>query len=76
MKSIEELKNKIIEGDWLEVMKEIPDNSIDTIITDPPYALGFMGKEWDTFDKSQFGRKGAEGENDLKVKKNFNILPI
>ena len=34
-----------------------------------------MGKEWDTFDKAQFGRKGAEGKNDLKVKKNFNVLP-
>jgi len=29
--------NKIIQGDCLEVMKEIPDNSIDTIITSPPY---------------------------------------
>ena len=46
-----------------------------TVVTDPPYGLGFMGKEWDTFDKSQFGRKGSEGANDLKVKKNFNILP-
>jgi len=34
-----------------------------------------MVKEWDTFDKSQFGIKGLEGENDLKVKKNFEILP-
>jgi len=72
---IEDIKNKIICGDCLEELKKFPDNSIDTIITDPPYALGFMGKEWDTFDKSQFGRKGQEGENDLKVKKNFKILP-
>jgi len=28
-------------------MKEIPDESIDSIVTDPPYELGFMGKEWD-----------------------------
>lgn len=28
-------------------MKEMPDHSIDSIITDPPYELGFMGKKWD-----------------------------
>ena len=62
-------------GDCLEVMRSLPENSIDTCITDPPYGLGFMGKQWDTFDKSQFGIAGNEGENDLKVKKNFNVLP-
>jgi DNA modification methylase len=28
-------------------MKEMPDNSIDAIVTDPPYGLSFMGKKWD-----------------------------
>jgi site-specific DNA-methyltransferase (adenine-specific) len=49
MKYPEDFINKIIQGDCLEIMKEIPDNSIDTIITDPPYGLSFMGKEWDSF---------------------------
>jgi len=31
--------NKVILGDCIEVMKEIPDNSIDTVITNPPYGL-------------------------------------
>lgn len=39
--------NKIIQGDCLEVMKDIPDNSVDAIVTDPPYGLSFMGKKWD-----------------------------
>jgi site-specific DNA-methyltransferase (adenine-specific) len=65
----------LLHGDCLEVMRTLDENSIDTIITDPPYGLGFMGKEWDTFDKSQFGIAGNEGDNDLKVKKNFNVLP-
>jgi hypothetical protein len=39
---------KIINGDCLEVMKAMPDNSFDSIITDPPYELGFMGKAWDS----------------------------
>lgn len=34
-------------GDCLERMKEIPDNSVDSIVTDPPYGLSFMGKKWD-----------------------------
>lgn len=34
-------------GDCLEVMKTMEAWSVDTIITDPPYGLSFMGKEWD-----------------------------
>ena len=34
-------------GDCLEVMAELPENSVDTILTDPPYGLTFMGKDWD-----------------------------
>ena len=34
-------------GDNREVLKELADNSIDSIVTDPPYELGFMGKSWD-----------------------------
>jgi site-specific DNA-methyltransferase (adenine-specific) len=34
-------------GDCLEVLKTISDNSIDSVVTDPPYGLSFMGKKWD-----------------------------
>ena len=34
-------------GDCLEIMSSIPDKSIDLILTDPPYGIGFMGKDWD-----------------------------
>lgn len=34
-------------GDCLEVMRGMPDNSVDTVVTDPPYGLSFMGKKWD-----------------------------
>lgn len=37
----------IIEGDCLEVLATMEDNSISAIVTDPPYGLSFMGKEWD-----------------------------
>lgn len=39
--------NKIILGDCLEKLTEIDDKSIDCLITDPPYGISFMGKEWD-----------------------------
>jgi site-specific DNA-methyltransferase (adenine-specific) len=34
-------------GDCLEKLKDLPDNSIDSIVTDPPYGLSFMNKKWD-----------------------------
>jgi len=39
MKKIEEYLNKIICGDCLTVMKEMPDNSVDLVVTSPPYNL-------------------------------------
>lgn len=39
--------NNIYQGDCIEVMKGWPDNFVDTIVTDPPYGLSFMGKSWD-----------------------------
>lgn len=47
MYRIEDITNKIICGDCLEVMKEIPDECVDLIPTDPPYGMKFMGKSWD-----------------------------
>jgi site-specific DNA-methyltransferase (adenine-specific) len=38
---------KIIQGDNRETLKTIPDNSIDAIVTDPPYGIDFLGKAWD-----------------------------
>jgi site-specific DNA-methyltransferase (adenine-specific) len=34
-------------GDCLEVLATLPENSVDSIVTDPPYGLSFMGKKWD-----------------------------
>jgi len=38
---------KLLLGDCKEKLKELEDNSIDAIVTDPPYGLSFMGKKWD-----------------------------
>jgi site-specific DNA-methyltransferase (adenine-specific) len=34
-------------GDCLEVLRTLPDCSVDSVVTDPPYGLSFMGKRWD-----------------------------
>jgi site-specific DNA-methyltransferase (adenine-specific) len=57
-KGVDNMKIDLRLGDCLEVLKTIPDNSIDSVVTDPPYHLttntssskGFMGKEWDGGD--------------------------
>lgn len=38
---------QLIHGDCFLEMRDIADNSIDCIVTDPPYGLSFMGKKWD-----------------------------
>jgi site-specific DNA-methyltransferase (adenine-specific) len=38
-----------MQGDVTDALPLLSENSIDAIVTDPPYALEFMGKTWDTF---------------------------
>lgn len=38
---------QVIHGDCLEVLRGMADCSVDSIVTDPPYGLSFMGKRWD-----------------------------
>lgn len=38
---------EILCGDNLPILREMPDNSVDAIVTDPPYGLSFMGRKWD-----------------------------
>ena len=40
-------KIELLKGDCLDKLKELQDNSIDSVVTDPPYEIGFMGKSWD-----------------------------
>lgn len=41
------MKHKIVCGDSAEMLAGIESNSLDALVTDPPYGLGFMGKQWD-----------------------------
>ena len=42
------MSHQIIQGDNVATLKTLEDNSIDSIITDPPYGIEFLGKDWDT----------------------------
>lgn len=37
------MKPRIISQDCLAAMRRMPDNSVDAVVTDPPYGLSFMG---------------------------------
>lgn len=43
---------RVVHGDCLDVMRDLPDASVDAVVTDPPYGLEFMGKEWDSFGRN------------------------
>ena len=50
----------LLHGDCLEVMPTLEAESVDAVVTDPPYGLEFMGKEWDAF---RAGKNGHAGMN-------------
>ena len=41
------MRSEIYHGDCLAILRTLPDNSVDAVVTDPPYGLSFMGKRWD-----------------------------
>ena len=43
----EDEQTTIYNGDCREILQTLPDDSIDAVVTDPPYGLAFMGKRWD-----------------------------
>lgn len=65
--------DSIIHGDCLEVLRGLPDNSVDAIVTDPPAGISFMGKAWDnpdTFplrDRTKEASKGARRDGGSRL---------
>ena len=49
-------------GDCLEQLRQLEDNSVDSVVTDPPYGLEFMGKEWDKFKTGRMEKYASGGE--------------
>lgn len=47
-------------GDCLDVLRELPDASVDAVVTDPPYGIRFMGRAWDGADIQHRQARGKE----------------
>ena len=54
---------QIIQGDNRETLKTLADNSVDAIVTDPPYGIGFLGKDWDSKKASETTSKMVAMQN-------------
>lgn len=50
----------LLEGDCAEKMRDLAPNSVDAIVTDPPYGLAFMGANWDNFGGKSCGNDSIE----------------
>jgi DNA modification methylase len=57
----------LLHGDCLEVMAALEADSVDAVVTDPPYGLEFMGKEWDAFK--------AKGRDSLRHVRKMDVAP-
>jgi len=47
-------QNSILTGDCFDVLGELPAESVHAVVTDPPYGLAFMGRDWDDFDPTEY----------------------
>jgi DNA modification methylase len=50
-------------GDCLELMRSLPDASVNSVVTDPPYGIRFMGKAWDGADIEARANSRRASEN-------------
>lgn len=62
-----------LQGDCIEVLKTLEENSVDAIVTDPPYGLEFMGEDWDApWKKSEVVAVTDKSTNGIFHDKGFN----
>jgi DNA modification methylase len=65
----------LFHGDCLDVMREVPGSSIDAVVTDPPYGLEFMGREWDAPWQRGTNINADAGFSDVFMTDGFARLP-
>jgi len=61
---------KLINADCIVAMKEMDENSVDAIVTDPPYGINFMGKAWDNAKILGAGIQGLDHKKDNRRSSN------
>ena len=58
--------NTIHTGDAFDVLPDLPDESIHAVVTDPPYGLAFMGRDWDDFEPREYQEWCEEWAREVK----------
>ena len=66
--------NKIYNGDYQELIKQLPDNSIDLVVTDPPYQFSSQNPTGGGFMKKENKQHLVDIKNSFDV--NFKPLPL
>ena len=56
---------EVRQGDCVELMRQLDAESIDAVVTDPPFGIGFMGKEWDGLAIWAAAKRDAETRKSL-----------
>ena len=64
---------QVVLGDCREVLKTLPDNHFDSLVTDPPSGIKFLGLDWDTFKPSE-SEEDVEGRAELLAFQNFRVV--
>jgi DNA modification methylase len=65
------MRFEIHPGDCREVMKTLPDSSVDSVVTDPPSGIGMLGRKWDSFKPDE--EELVEGRAELLAFQNFLV---
>lgn len=67
---------RLFHGEALEVLRTLPDNSIDSLCADPPAGIAFMGKEWDNFTGVKSWRDSEKDKEEDRGKCGKTIQPF
>ena len=71
-------------GDCIKVLAELPEASVDAVVTDPPYGISFMGRQWDQPGKSgsergdgrpRGGHANTRGTHDAMAAGSYDLSP-
>jgi len=66
----------LLVGDCIEQMRTLDAESVDAVITDPPYGIGFMGKGWDNFGGAQGLTPEGRAEQQQKFTEKYGRSPL
>ena len=68
-------QGRVIHGDCIEELRKLNENSVEAVVTDPPYGLAFMRNDWDDFDPKEYQQFCEEwGDAVLRVLKPGGFL--